>query len=288
MSKQNKKQNRKKKQRAERIRRQAHAERLRARPDFIEFVDYALERLDDGDLREGVSVLEKVKKKHRNHVYVIFAMGVLASKQDRIDEAIGHFTRAVDLNPDFVEAHFNLGAAYQRKGRIPEFVASFRKVLEVGEPGDDLVVQARQILDWTEKSIRESDGVDLETYIRAHQLFDRGVMQMNAQNWEAAIADFEKSNRLIDHHAQTHGNLGICHAKLGNRQAALEAFDKALDIDPKYELAILNREVVRTLDEGRSLDGKVKTVEYYKDYANGKRSYFEEFARDHHLLEEKH
>lgn len=151
-----------------------------------------------------------------------------------------------------------------------------------------MVVQARQILDWTGKSVRESDGVDVETYIRAHQLFDRGVMQMNAQNSQAAIADFEKSNRRIDHHAQTHGHLGRCHAKLDNRRAALEAFDRALDIDPKYELAVRNRKIVRTLDEGRSLDGSVKAVEYYKDYANGKRSYFEEFARDHHLLEEKH
>ena len=127
----------------------------------------------------------------------------------------------------------------------------------------------------------------IDTYIRAHQLFDHGVVQMNTQNWEAAIADFEASNKLIAHHAQTYGNLGLCHAKLGNRQAALEAFDKALEIDPEYELALLNREIARTLDEGQSLEGKVKTVEYYRDYANGKRSYIEKFASDHHLLPDK-
>ena len=110
---------------------------------------------------------------------------------------------------------------------------------------------------------------------------------MNAGNWAAAIADFENSNELIDHHAQTYGNLGLCHAKLGNRQTALEAFDKALEIDPKYELALLNRELIQTLDEGRSLSGKVKTVEYYRDYANGKRSYIEEFAKNHNLLRDE-
>ncbi len=277
----------KQKLRAEKIRKGALAQQVQSRPDFIEVVDYALARLDDGFLREGAKLIEKLKKKHGNHVYVIFAMGVLAAKQDHLDEAIGHFTNAVELNPDFVEAHFNLGVAYQKKVKVPEFVASFRKVLEIGEPDDDVVDQARQILDWTAKGIRESDGVDLDTYIRAHQLFDHGIVQMNTQNWEAAIADFEASNKLIAHHAQTYGNLGLCHAKLGNRQAALEAFDKALEIDPEYELALLNREIARTLDEGQSLEGKVKTVEYYRDYANGKRSYIEEFASDHHLLPDK-
>jgi tetratricopeptide (TPR) repeat protein len=246
-----------------------------------------LARLDDGCLREGAKLIEKLKKKHRNHVYVIFAMGVLAAKQEHIDEAIGHFTNAVELNPDFVEAHFNLGVAYKKKVKVPEFVASFRKVLEMGEPDDDVVDQARLILDQTEQSIHKTDGVDLDTYIRAHQFFDHGVMQMNTENWEAAIAKFEASNKLIDDHAQTYGNLGLCHAKLGNHQTAIEAFDKALEIDPKYELALLNRELTRTLDDDQSLSGKIKTVEYYRDYANGKRSYIEEFASDHHLLPDK-
>ena len=281
------KKDRKRKQRAEKIRRQTHAERVRSQPDVIEVVDYALARLDDGYLREGAKILEKLKKKHRNHAHVIFAMGVLAAKQEHIDEAIDHFTNAVDSNPDFVEAHFNLGVAYQKKVKVPEFVASFRKVLEMGEPDDDVVDQARQILDWTAKSIRESDGVDLDTYIRAHELFDHGVVQMNAGNWKAAITEFEASNKCIAHHAQTYGNLGLCHAKLGNRQAALEAFDKALEIDPEYQLALLNRELTRTLDEDQPLSGKIKTVEYYRDYTNGKRSYIEEFARDHHLLPDK-
>jgi lipoprotein NlpI len=110
---------------------------------------------------------------------------------------------------------------------------------------------------------------------------------MNAGNWVAAIADFEASHKEVDNHVQIYGNLGICHSKLGNRQAALDAFDKALAIDPEYEPALLNREITRTLDEGQPLEGKVKTVDYYKDYSDGKRSYIKEFVRDHNLLPDK-
>lgn len=285
--KKHQKQNRKRKQRAEKIRRQTHAAKFESRPGVNEAIDYALERLDDGDFREGAKIIEKLKKKHRNHAYLTFAMGVLATRRDHIDAAIGHFLRATELSPDFVEAHFNLGVAYHEKVKVPQLVESFRKVLEIGEPGSGVVEQARHILDRIEQGIREDDDVDLDTYVESQNLFDHGVMQMNAGNWGPAITDFEASNEIVGHHAQVFGNMGICHAKLGNREAAIEAFDKALAIDPEYEPALLNREITLTLDDGCPLEGKVKTIEYYKDYSMGKRSYIEDFARDHNLLPNK-
>jgi lipoprotein NlpI len=56
-------------------------------------------------------------------------------------------------------------------------------------------------------------------------------------------------------------------------QEALEAFDRALELDPRYELALVNRKMVASLEEGQSLAGDVKSVEYYKDYPFQNRSY---------------
>ncbi len=38
-------------------------------------------------------------------------------------------------------------------------------------------------------------------------------------------------------------------------------------LDPQYELALVNREIVKTLEEGQRLEAKTKIVEYYKDYS---------------------
>jgi lipoprotein NlpI len=64
----------------------------------------------------------------------------------------------------------------------------------------------------------------------------------------------------------------------------LEAFDKALELDPHYELALLNRRITEDLEEGEYLMNKVKSIEYYKDYKLKNKSYIEEVARSHHLL----
>lgn len=52
---------------------------------------------------------------------------------------------------------------------------------------------------------------------------------MRSENWAAAIADFNASNEIVRKHAQCFGNPGICYANLGNRQAALDTLEKAIE-----------------------------------------------------------
>ncbi len=54
----------------------------------------------------------------------------------------------------------------------------------------------------------------------------------------------------------------ICDQNKGKRSCI--QYDKALELDPQYEPAIVNKAMTETLAEGERLDNKVKTVEYYK------------------------
>jgi lipoprotein NlpI len=77
-----------------------------------------------------------------------------------------------------------------------------------------------------------------------------------------------------------YGNLGICHAQLGQKSEALAAFDKALELDPRYEPAIVNKAITQSLEEGEKLNTKIKTVQYYKDFPMKNISYLQ------HVMEE--
>ena len=55
-------------------------------------------------------------------------------------------------------------------------------------------------------------------------------------------------------------------ANLGRRQEALDAFDQALALDPNYELAQSNRQIIAVLAEGETLpESGFRSVEYYRD-----------------------
>jgi len=49
----------------------------------------------------------------------------------RIPEAIAHLEQALRINPDFTEAHYNLGTALAQAGRNPEAIAHLEQALRL-------------------------------------------------------------------------------------------------------------------------------------------------------------
>ena len=48
-----------------------------------------------------------------------------------MDEAITHYQKALQINPDYAEAHNNLGNALLQKGRVDEAIAQYQKALQI-------------------------------------------------------------------------------------------------------------------------------------------------------------
>jgi len=67
------------------------------------------------------------------------------TKQGKIQEALTHFTEAVRTNPNYAEAHFNLGIALLRRGKIPEAIVYFNQALRIN-PKD---ARVHQNLGWS-------------------------------------------------------------------------------------------------------------------------------------------
>jgi TolB-like protein/Tfp pilus assembly protein PilF len=59
------------------------------------------------------------------------AKGRLLHFQRKYDEAIEHHRRALAIDPNFVEAHFNLGLIYEQKLMFEEAISEFRKVVRI-------------------------------------------------------------------------------------------------------------------------------------------------------------
>jgi tetratricopeptide (TPR) repeat protein len=73
-----------------------------------------------------------------------------------VNEAVAHFEKAVEINPNYTEAHQNLGdTLYYLQGRVPEALEHWRQVLRA-EPNHVLVLNqtARLLATSPEASIR--------------------------------------------------------------------------------------------------------------------------------------
>lgn len=142
-------------------------------------------------------------------------------------------------------------------------IRAFKKVLDLTRPGTDFYTNAQNMIQGMEKVMRENNGVGLDAFINAQDEFDRAFSLMEGGDWKNAIKGFERSIRWHSALPQPYGNMGLCYAKMGNKQAALAAFEKALEIDPNYEPAILDKAATEKLSEGQCLASGLKAIRYY-------------------------
>lgn len=148
---------------------------------------------------------------------------------------------------------------------IKNAIRAFRKVVEIGPPDDSEVLKARSFIDDMEETIRANNGVDLDVYLETMDEFDQAFERFRRGEWTAALAGFRAVAAKTDRNAPTHGNMGLCLAQLGRKAEALAEIDRALEIDPDYQPARINRTIIEAMEEGKPLQvaGGVE-IEYNK------------------------
>ncbi|MBN1347929.1 tetratricopeptide repeat protein [candidate division KSB1 bacterium] len=242
-------------------------------PEVNEKVDRALAMAEKGNLNRAEGIISVLLNEYSHIDMVQYGMGVVCLMKNKYDEAISYFDKAIEINPYFVEAWYNKGAAHQQRLEMPQMIEAYRKTVELGDYSEHYVIHAKTILRDLEGHIRKSNNLSLDEYLESAAIFNEAFNAMIRMEWEKAISGFKKVLSMDPRHTQSYGNLGICYGYLGRKQEALANLDRALELDPNYEPAITNRAVINSLSDGEKLAiKKFQSVEYYKDIASKKKS----------------
>jgi len=234
-------------------------------PEVEDAVDQALQQAERGDTDRAMEELEELQRRYpRNHM-ICYGIGTVHALRREHWEAIRWFDEAIALYPFFVEAHFNRAVAFKEELEVASALRAFREVLKIADPSDDVSKQARSIVDGLAEVVRQTECVDLDTYLEVHDEFQRAFALMEEGDWTGALAGFRACAAKSERHAPTHGNMGLCLAQFGRKAEALAALDRALEIDPGYGPALQNRRNVEQMKEGQPLDAGFESIDYARD-----------------------
>ena len=121
----------------------------------------------------------------------------------RISEAVACYRRALELNPDYAEAHNNLGIALKDQGQLDEAVACCRRALEL-KPD----------------------------YAEAHN--NLGLALKEQGKLDEAVACYRRALELKPDYAEAHNNLGTAFKDQGKLDEAVACYRRALELKPDY------------------------------------------------------
>lgn len=238
---------------------------------ILDKVDFALELAHEGDLKKAIEIFSKLKKKHSQNSDVQFGLGVMALYVNDTEAAIKHFDQAIVLDPLYIHAHFNRATAYQEQANVKCFVESLINVINLSHVDSELAAQAQEKLDDLSASFNNDSGISLDQFIEAQTNFEIGFEFMEKHEFQDAIPYYKKAISINPDPPQSYGNLGICYACLGEKETALSYIDKALEIDPNYQLAARNRLLIEKIGKGEKLSTpEITSVNYYVDHLKNK------------------
>lgn len=82
-----------------------------------------------------LSVLSEEPNQPKPASASVYNLGLKSYEQGDTESAITFFKKAIDLDPDFVDAYYNLGAIYKKQGNNQSAIWAFKKAVEIN-PSD--------------------------------------------------------------------------------------------------------------------------------------------------------
>lgn len=196
-----------------------------------------------GNVREAIADIMEALRLNPDYPDAHNNMGYALREMGRFEEAMAHDKEALRLAPNFAEAHNNLGIDFQKLGRVEEAIAQFSETLRLNP---DFAAAHNNLGDVLQKTGRlqealahhkEALRLDPDS-AEAHNGLGTALQRMG--QIEEGIKQYEQALRLKPDFADAHNNLGNGLREMGRFEEAVAQHYEALRLKPDFTAALYN------------------------------------------------
>ena len=204
-------------------------------------------------------LIDQEYKDHR----VFSNYGVILKNKGKLQEAESLLRKAIELNPEYAIAHYNLGNTLKDLGKVAEAESSLLQAIELKSDYTDAHLNLGLIF----KNIGKLQEAELSTrkaielnpnYADAHN--NLGLIFKDLGKLQEAEVSYRKAIEINSNFAEAHSNLGIIFKDLGKLEEAEISYRKAIKLNPDLENAHFNLGNV-LIEQGKL---KAAKISYYK------------------------
>ncbi len=211
-------------------------------------LDQVMKLYSSGLIQESLDAVNTIIKEHPNEPTLFNISGACYSAIGPMESAIKDFQKAINLKPDYAEAHYNLGVVFQKIAKLDDAFSSYEKALTINHAypqahnNQGMINLKRRELDIAVKSFEWAVAYN-PNYVEAHN--NLGAVFQELMMYEKAKEQYEKAISINPKFAQALNNLGASCEIFGLKDQALENYNKALVIDPSYSEAHRNISAIK-------------------------------------------
>ena len=197
-----------------------------------------------GDLMKAEGVLKHLLQSISNNFDVLHLLAIVCAGQGKHLEALGHYKKAIKINPNDSLALSNFGSSLNVLGQNQEALAVFQKALKINPNYFECWYNAGNVLcsmgryDEAIPCYEQSVKLNPE-YIQAH--INQGKALFDLKRYSESLNSYDKALNLKPDYAEAYSNKGDALSDLRRYDEAIAHYDKALNLRPDYAEAYFNK-----------------------------------------------
>ena len=205
--------------------------------DHIVFSNYALILQGIGKLVEAELSTRKAIEIKPDFAEAHSNLGNILSDLGKLEDAEISFRKAIEINPNFANAQYNLGGILIDIGKSKEAEVHTRKAIEINPNFTDAYLNLGNILKdigkLKEAEVHTRKAIEINpNFAEAH--YNLGNVLRDHRKSQDALDSYLKAIKINPNFAEAHYNLGNVLRDLGKSQDAFDSYRKVIEINPSF------------------------------------------------------
>ena len=207
---------------------------IKPQPPLQGLIDSVIKLYSNDQIQEALDTAGALIKDYPNEAILYNISGACYASLGQMDTAVNRYEKALDIKPDYADAHNNLAITLQGLDQLDAAVERYKKALAI-KPD----------------------------YAEAH--YNLGDTLHKLGQLDASVRSYEKAIAIKPDYAEAHNNLGNTLKRLGQLDAAVRSYKKALAIKPDY---VVPQHMINALTGNTSTEPPKEHVKnLFDDYA---------------------
>lgn len=188
-------------------------------------------------------------------------LGKLRFAQKDWPGSLALFQRRIALDPSNGEAYYYSGLSYKQLGQLPEAARSLEQATAIDTSKADRFFWLGVVYDQQKRTpeartaFEKAVALDPNGKLSAKAWSQIGFYRLLDKDWNGAVQDLEHATQIDPQDVQSWVWLGQANQNAGNRTKAMEAYRRALDINPSQADALKGVKMLTAPAGGSSSKG---------------------------------
>ncbi|RXG73925.1 Stress-induced-phosphoprotein 1 [Armadillidium vulgare] len=184
--------------------------------------------------------------------------GNIAYKSKKLDEALQHYNKAIELDSSNIMYYNNKAAVYFEKKEFDECIKICEKAVEVGrENRADYKLISKALMRIgnaykqlkVERLIKEEERLSYINPEKAEEEREKGNEDFKKGDYPSAIKHYSEAIKRSPGDAKLYSNRAACYTKLAEFNLGLKDCDECIKLDPKFGMYVRKGKILQGLKQ---------------------------------------